>query len=147
MAAGFIIASFALAFAQRPGWATSDTKIDLHVDPGAFLGQVASIWTHSIDLGAVHGAQYSGSSAYRQNTQGDGVTARASEYAEQTSDAVVRFVGDFRAADRDERLLQQLLQEGLPGVDGVESGHEPRILGGGLGARAHPSGGGLTRRG
>ncbi len=60
MAAGFIIASFALAFAQRPGWATSDTKIDLHVDPGAFLGQVASVWTHSIDLGAVHGAQYGG---------------------------------------------------------------------------------------
>ena len=60
MAAGFIIASFALAFAQRPGWATSDTKIDLHVDPVAFLGQVASVWTHSIDLGAVHGAQYGG---------------------------------------------------------------------------------------
>jgi arabinofuranan 3-O-arabinosyltransferase len=60
MAAGFIIASFALAFAQRPGRATSDTKIDLHVDPAAFLGQVASVWTHSIDLGAVHGAQYSG---------------------------------------------------------------------------------------
>ena len=46
MAAGFIFASFALAFAQRPGWATSDTKIDLHVDPGSFLGQVASVWTH-----------------------------------------------------------------------------------------------------
>ena len=60
MAAWFVIASFALAFAQRPGWATSDTKIDLHVDPGAFLGQVASVWTPSIDLGAVHGAQYSG---------------------------------------------------------------------------------------
>src|SRR5215218_6080077 len=60
MAAGFIVASFALAFAQRPGRATSDTKIDLHVDPSAFLGQVASVWTHSIDLGAVHGAQYGG---------------------------------------------------------------------------------------
>jgi arabinofuranan 3-O-arabinosyltransferase len=60
MAAGFIVASFALAFAQRPGWATSDTKIDLHVDPGAFVGEVASVWTTSIDLGAVHGAQYSG---------------------------------------------------------------------------------------
>jgi hypothetical protein len=60
MAAGFIIASFALAFAQRPGWATSDTKVDLHVDPVAFLGQVASVWTTQIDLGAVHGAQYGG---------------------------------------------------------------------------------------
>ncbi len=46
--------------AQRPGWATSDTKIDLHVDPVRFLGQVASVWTHSIDLGAVQGAQYGG---------------------------------------------------------------------------------------
>src|SRR4029079_4708775 len=57
---GFVLASFALAFAQRPGWATSDTKIDLHVDPGAFLGQVASTWTHSIDLGAVPRPQYAG---------------------------------------------------------------------------------------
>jgi arabinofuranan 3-O-arabinosyltransferase len=57
---GFVIASFALAFAQRPGWATSDTKIDLHVDPGSFLGQVASTWTHSIDLGAVASTQYAG---------------------------------------------------------------------------------------
>src|SRR5829696_4290993 len=60
MALGFILLSFALAFLQRPGWATSDTKIDLHVDPVAFLGQVASVWTNTIDLGAVHGAQYSG---------------------------------------------------------------------------------------
>src|SRR4051794_20332800 len=60
MAAGFVIASFALAFAQRPGWATSDTKLDLHVDPGSFLGQVASMWTHSIDLGAVASTQYAG---------------------------------------------------------------------------------------
>jgi hypothetical protein len=60
MGLAFVVASFTLAFAQRPGWATSDTKLDLHVDPGPFLGQVASLWTHSIDLGAVHGAQYSG---------------------------------------------------------------------------------------
>ena len=60
MAVGFVVASFALAFAQRPGWATSDTKLDLHVDPVSFVGQVASVWTPSIDLGAVHGAQYSG---------------------------------------------------------------------------------------
>jgi hypothetical protein len=60
MAAGLALFSFALAFWQRPGWATSDTKIDLHVDPVSFLGQSASVWTHSIDLGAVHGVQYSG---------------------------------------------------------------------------------------
>ncbi|MBD0281648.1 MAG: DUF3367 domain-containing protein [Thermoleophilaceae bacterium] len=60
VALAFAVASFALAFAQRPGEATSDTKIDLHVDPVAFLGQVASAWTPSTDLGAVHSAQYSG---------------------------------------------------------------------------------------
>jgi arabinofuranan 3-O-arabinosyltransferase len=60
MALGFILLSFALAFAQRPGWATSDTKIDLHVNPASFLERVASVWTPSIDLGAVHGAQYGG---------------------------------------------------------------------------------------
>jgi arabinofuranan 3-O-arabinosyltransferase len=60
MALAFAVASFALAFWQRPGWATSDTKIDLHVDPAAFLSEVASVWSPSIDLGAVQGAQYSG---------------------------------------------------------------------------------------
>jgi arabinofuranan 3-O-arabinosyltransferase len=60
MALGFVALGFALAFLQRPGWATSDTKIDLHVDPGAFVSEVASVWSPSIDLGAVQGAQYSG---------------------------------------------------------------------------------------
>ena len=60
MALGFAVLGFALAFWQRPGWATSDTKIDLHVDPAAFLSEVASVWSPSIDLGAVQGAQYSG---------------------------------------------------------------------------------------
>jgi arabinofuranan 3-O-arabinosyltransferase len=57
---GFVAFSFALAFWQRPGWATSDTKIDLHVDPGRFLSFVASVWTQTTDLGEVHSAQYSG---------------------------------------------------------------------------------------
>jgi hypothetical protein len=60
MTLGFIVFSFALAFWQRPGWATADTKIDLHVDPGHFLSQVASAWTSTGDLGEVHSAQYSG---------------------------------------------------------------------------------------
>ena len=59
-ALGFAAVSFALAFLQRPGWATSDTKVDLHVDPGGFLADVSSVWAPSIDLGAVQGAQYSG---------------------------------------------------------------------------------------
>ena len=60
MTAWFTAAAFALAFWQRPGWATSDTKIDLHVDPGAFMSSVASAWTATGDLGEVHSAQYSG---------------------------------------------------------------------------------------
>lgn len=60
MALSFIALSFALAFWQKPGWATSDTKIDLHVDPSRFLSQVASVWTPTTDLGEVHSAQYSG---------------------------------------------------------------------------------------
>jgi hypothetical protein len=57
---GFVALAFALAFWQHPGWATSDTKIDLHVDPGRFLSSVASVWTPTTDLGEVHSAQYSG---------------------------------------------------------------------------------------
>jgi arabinofuranan 3-O-arabinosyltransferase len=57
---GFAIASFVIAFWQRTGWATSDTKIDLHVDPVRFLGDVASVWTPTNGLGEVHSAQYGG---------------------------------------------------------------------------------------
>jgi arabinofuranan 3-O-arabinosyltransferase len=60
MTLGFGALSFALAFWQRPGWATTDTKIDLHVDPVRFLSQVASVWTPTTDLGEVHSAQYTG---------------------------------------------------------------------------------------
>ncbi len=60
MTVGFIALSYALAFWQRPGWATTDTKIDLHVDPGHFLSFVSSVWTPTTDLGEVHSAQYTG---------------------------------------------------------------------------------------
>ncbi len=49
-----------LALIQRPGTATTDTKIDLHVDPLRFLGQVASAWSSTGDLGHVQGGQYGG---------------------------------------------------------------------------------------
>jgi arabinofuranan 3-O-arabinosyltransferase len=52
--------AFALALAQRPGLASSDTKIDLHVDPAGFLGDVASAWSSTGDLGHVQGGQYGG---------------------------------------------------------------------------------------
>ncbi|HEX5620177.1 MAG TPA: alpha-(1-_3)-arabinofuranosyltransferase family protein [Solirubrobacteraceae bacterium] len=52
--------AFAVALAQRPGTATSDTKIDLHVDPVGFLADVASVWSPTGDLGHVQGGQYTG---------------------------------------------------------------------------------------
>jgi arabinofuranan 3-O-arabinosyltransferase len=52
--------AFALALVQRPGLASSDTKIDLHVEPGAFLADVASAWSSTGDLGHVQGGQYGG---------------------------------------------------------------------------------------
>jgi arabinofuranan 3-O-arabinosyltransferase len=54
------VGSLALAFAQRPGLATSDTKINLHVDPGRFLGDVASMWTSTSQLGGVEAGQQTG---------------------------------------------------------------------------------------
>ena len=52
--------AFALALIQRPGEATSDTKIGLHVDPVGFLGDVAVAWSPTEDLGHVQGGQYGG---------------------------------------------------------------------------------------
>jgi len=52
--------AFALAFAQRPGLATADTKINLHVDPGRFLSDVASMWTSTGSLGDVQSGQQAG---------------------------------------------------------------------------------------
>jgi arabinofuranan 3-O-arabinosyltransferase len=52
--------SFALAFVQRPGLITADTKINLHVDPGRFLSDVASMWTSTGQLGDVQAGQQAG---------------------------------------------------------------------------------------
>jgi hypothetical protein len=57
---GLAALAFALALAQRPGVASSDTKIDLHVDPVRFLAGVASAWSPTEDLGHVQGGQYGG---------------------------------------------------------------------------------------
>ncbi len=54
------VASFLLAFAQRTGLATADTKINLHVDPGRFLADVASMWTSTGQLGGVQSGQQTG---------------------------------------------------------------------------------------
>src|SRR4051794_15354578 len=52
--------SLLIALIQRPGKASSDTKIDLHVDPVGFLGDVANAWSATGDLGHVQGGQYGG---------------------------------------------------------------------------------------
>jgi arabinofuranan 3-O-arabinosyltransferase len=57
---GLAALAFALALIQRPGEATSDTKIGLHVDPVSFLGDVAAAWSPTEDLGHVQGGQYGG---------------------------------------------------------------------------------------
>jgi arabinofuranan 3-O-arabinosyltransferase len=54
------LVAYALAFAQRPGLATADTKINLHVDPGRFLGDIASMWTSTGQLGGVQTGQQAG---------------------------------------------------------------------------------------
>ncbi|UGS37414.1 hypothetical protein DSM104329_03830 [Capillimicrobium parvum] len=54
------VACYALALLQRPGWAVSDTKIDLHVDPVRFLADAASPWSSDISLGHVQSGQYGG---------------------------------------------------------------------------------------
>src|SRR5918999_2546840 len=59
-AAALGLVAYALAFAQRPGLATSDTKVDLHVAAGRFLADVASMWTDSGSLGQVQGGQTAG---------------------------------------------------------------------------------------
>jgi arabinofuranan 3-O-arabinosyltransferase len=54
------VASFVLAALQRPGWSSSDTKIDLHTRPDALLADVAHLWSSTAGLGGVESAQYSG---------------------------------------------------------------------------------------
>ena len=60
IALGFVALSFVLALGQRPGLATTDTKVDLHVDPVAFLHFVALGVEPARRPGEVHRAQYTG---------------------------------------------------------------------------------------
>src|SRR3954451_11966191 len=57
---GLSLLAFVFALLQRPGWSSSDTKIDLHTDPVRFLGEITSLWTPSSGLGGVESAQYAG---------------------------------------------------------------------------------------
>ena len=49
-----------LAFAQRPGLAYDDTRIELAADPGLFLHRVTSVWSNTFDLGHVQSGQFVG---------------------------------------------------------------------------------------
>ena len=60
MPLGLSALAFAVAVLQRPGWSSSDTKIDLHVDPVRFLSEITALWTPSSGLGGVESAQYAG---------------------------------------------------------------------------------------
>jgi arabinofuranan 3-O-arabinosyltransferase len=60
IALGLAALGLALGLAQRPGETSADTKISLHVDPVGFLGEVASAWSPTEDLGHVQGGQYGG---------------------------------------------------------------------------------------
>ncbi|HEX8086142.1 MAG TPA: alpha-(1-_3)-arabinofuranosyltransferase family protein [Solirubrobacteraceae bacterium] len=57
---GLAAASYVLALVQRPGTVVADTKVDLYVDPGSFIADVASAWTPTGQLGHVFGGQYGG---------------------------------------------------------------------------------------
>lgn len=52
--------AYAVALIQRPGEVVAETKVDLYVDPSRFLESVLSVWSPTVDLGHVFGAQYSG---------------------------------------------------------------------------------------
>ena len=58
MTLALTLVAYVLALLQSPGLSTSDTKINLHVDPVTFLGQVASVWSPTEGLGHVQGGQY-----------------------------------------------------------------------------------------
>ena len=49
-----------MAFAQRPGKAVLDTRIELSVDPALFLHRVFAVWSPSGDLGHVQSGQFVG---------------------------------------------------------------------------------------
>lgn len=52
--------AFIVAFAQHPGRALSDTRIELSADPGLFLTRVPELWSSTTDLGHVQAGQFVG---------------------------------------------------------------------------------------
>ena len=54
------LGAMGLAFAQRPGKAVLDTRIELSADPALFLHRVAAVWSSTGDLGHVQSDQFVG---------------------------------------------------------------------------------------
>jgi arabinofuranan 3-O-arabinosyltransferase len=52
--------AYVVALVQRPGELVADTKVNLYLDPGRFLGDVLSLWNPTTDLGHVWAGQYAG---------------------------------------------------------------------------------------
>src|SRR3954470_34015 len=52
--------AYAIAITQRPGELIADTKVNLYVDAGRFLRDVASLWNPTTALGHVWAGQYGG---------------------------------------------------------------------------------------
>lgn len=57
---GLTLLAYVVAILQRPGELIAETKVDLYLDPSRFLSNVLSVWSPTVDLGHVFGAQYSG---------------------------------------------------------------------------------------
>src|SRR5918997_6130538 len=53
-------ASYALAFAQRPGDVVSETRVELSAEPALFLERVFHLWSGTTDLGHVQSGQFNG---------------------------------------------------------------------------------------
>ena len=54
------VLAYVVAVVQRPGELVADTKVNLYLDPGRFLGDVLSLWSPTTDLGHVWAGQYAG---------------------------------------------------------------------------------------
>jgi arabinofuranan 3-O-arabinosyltransferase len=54
------VLAYVVAIVQRPGELVADTKVNLYLDPGRFLGDVLSLWNPTTDLGHVWAGQYAG---------------------------------------------------------------------------------------
>src|SRR5690348_15849079 len=58
--AGLALASFALAFAQRPEKTVMVGRIELSAEPTLFLHRVAQLWSSTGDLGHLQSGQFVG---------------------------------------------------------------------------------------